>query len=379
MVNEQVPERRNATLGEYQEHIEARLAIYSAWVLLTALVIYHAFHLGFNGGELTSIEIYLRAPVVAFVLLTVIARSTGFPRWPTRYLLKLTGISLIFLVLAQLYIYASNVPGMLNQVPQGLILGFFVASILSLRSFQDWVLIILVPVLAMALIAWIGNSLSVELAAILLGPLMISLINCLLITFIQRVTIENFKNYELAINDPLTQLLNRRAFLPLFHHDHSRAERSQKPLSVVIADLDDFKQVNDTWGHNAGDQALREVARRLKDCLRKQDVVCRWGGEEFLILLPETDSNGAMRVAEKCRSSVSETLIDIMGHGHTQTISLGVATLTGGESVEELINRADRALYSAKKSGRNRVELARVTAAPSSQKADNIPDIKSFP
>ncbi|MFO7527282.1 MAG: GGDEF domain-containing protein [Marinobacter sp.] len=370
-----VPDRWREEFDAYQERIEAELAIYSAWVLLTALVIYHAFHLGFNGGELTSIEIYLRAPVVAFVVLTFIARSTGFPPWPTRYLLKLTGISLLFLVLAQLYIYASSAPGMLSRVPQGLMLSFFVVSILSLRSCLDWVLIILVPVLAMALIALTSNLASIELAAILLGPLIISFVTCLLITFIQKIAIENFKNrqklYELATIDPLTQLLNRRAFLPLAHHECSRTERSEKPLSVVIADLDHFKQVNDTWGHNAGDQVLREVARRLKDCLRKQDVVCRWGGEEFLILLPETDSNGAMRVAEKCGSSVSETLIDIMGHGHTQTISLGVATLTGGESVEELINRADRALYSAKKSGRNRAELARVTAAPSSQKSDD--------
>nr|WP_285229128.1 GGDEF domain-containing protein [Marinobacter sp. C7] len=167
---------------------------------------------------------------------------------------------------------------------------------------------------------------------------------------------------ELATTDQLTGLLNRHAFLPMVRHAISRARREKRErFCLIIGDLDHFKTVNDTYGHDFGDLVLRETAVRLGASLRQQDAVCRWGGEEFLILLPATDLDGAMEVARKILAAMSDTPVQCKDAERCQeisvqqTISLGLACFTEEDSPESLIARADQGLYEAKAAGRNRV------------------------
>jgi len=158
-----------------------------------------------------------------------------------------------------------------------------------------------------------------------------------------------------ATHDFLTQLLNRAGIMEALAQEMNRSDRRAGVFSVVLADIDHFKKINDTYGHATGDQVLREVANRMKTSLRSYDVAGRYGGEEFLVILPDCDESTAIHVAEKIRKAVSCTPIDGLGEARTATISLGVSTRTPGTSADALLSAADTALYQAKSMGRNRV------------------------
>lgn len=162
-----------------------------------------------------------------------------------------------------------------------------------------------------------------------------------------------------AATDPLTQLHNRRAIDDVTHREHSRAMRGGHPLSFLLCDLDHFKRVNDDHGHEAGDAVLQAVSAALAHGVRVNDHVARWGGEEFLAVLPDADQADAKRVAERLRLAVEQLRIDHNGVVLTIQVTIGVATLQAGESVDEVIARADGALYEGKRAGRNRVEVSR--------------------
>ena len=141
--------------------------------------------------------------------------------------------------------------------------------------------------------------------------------------------------------------------------EYARSKRFKSPLSVLMIDIDDFKKVNDTYGHTVGDKVLKTIAQILKTKLRATDVVGRYGGEEFLVVLPETDLQAALTVAEKLRTEVAKKTFKYKDQVFKVTISLGAAQLKEGETIEELINRADQALYTSKRSGKNRTTLAK--------------------
>ncbi len=162
---------------------------------------------------------------------------------------------------------------------------------------------------------------------------------------------------KLAATDPLTGLLNRRQLEIEIELEVSRARRLGLPASVLYGDLDHFKLVNDEHGHACGDQLLKDVARALQAGVRPYDRVSRFGGDEFVLLLPETQVQLGVEIAERLRRAVAA--IDLACENHAATghpaISFGLAELRGSESWEDLVNRADQALYKAKKSGRNAV------------------------
>ncbi len=169
----------------------------------------------------------------------------------------------------------------------------------------------------------------------------------------------NAKLERLATVDPLTAVWNRRHFLELAAVELSRARRHERRLSVFLLDLDHFKAVNDGHGHAAGDEVLRTAVARARSALRTSDQIARFGGEEFVVLLPETDIEGARIVAERVRAAIADGPVDADGHGLSVTASLGVAEWNAGEpSIEHTLRRADAALYEAKQSGRDRVCLA---------------------
>ena len=160
---------------------------------------------------------------------------------------------------------------------------------------------------------------------------------------------------RLAITDSLTGVANRRGLNVRLSEERARAQRYDDTFSILVLDLDRFKSVNDTFGHAAGDQVLREVARLLQDECREPDLAGRWGGEEFMMILPQVDLQEAAEVAERIRERVKNT---VFGDGVSVTISIGVASYGDGHTTGGLFAQADRALYAAKEGGRDRVELA---------------------
>jgi diguanylate cyclase (GGDEF)-like protein len=175
------------------------------------------------------------------------------------------------------------------------------------------------------------------------------------------VALENARLHRLverqALVDGLTGLANRRAASDALHAEAARSERLETPLSVVLADLDEFKEVNDVHGHAVGDEVLRVVAKVLRETLRESDVAGRWGGEEFLLLLPGADEEGAAQLAERVRVALGERSIPSVP-GLRVTASFGVAEYAGETNPEQLLEAADGALYRAKRAGKDRVERA---------------------
>ncbi len=163
---------------------------------------------------------------------------------------------------------------------------------------------------------------------------------------------------EMAVTDGLTGLYNRRYLERQITTLVDQATAREKPLSVLVVDIDRFKSINDTYGHACGDDVLREFARRVKKAVRGIDVACRLGGEEFVILMPETDANLALLVGERLRQRIAATQFRISrGEQSVEvTVSIGIASLVAGEDTpDSLLKRADDAVYRAKRDGRNRV------------------------
>ncbi|MBU1217435.1 diguanylate cyclase [bacterium] len=165
----------------------------------------------------------------------------------------------------------------------------------------------------------------------------------------------------LASTDPMTKLYNRRYFTDISLNFCKISQREKKPLSIIMLDIDKFKNINDTYGHTVGDLVLINLAELLQKSLRKSDIICRHGGEEFVVLLPETDLQGAAVVAEEIRKSVEKAIVQIEKNTIKFTISLGVSEINfeQEQSIEQALNRADEAMYESKNSGRNRVSQKR--------------------
>ena len=163
---------------------------------------------------------------------------------------------------------------------------------------------------------------------------------------------------RLATTDPLTGAFNRRHYMELMLREQRRAERYNAVFSVLMIDIDHFKRVNDTYGHQIGDQAIQAMAGACQKALRPTDLLARYGGEEFIITLTHTDQPGAAKVAERLREAVSEINLQTEQGVLKITISIGVSTFFKRSLLEEIIGRADQALYQAKSAGRNRVCLS---------------------
>lgn len=185
---------------------------------------------------------------------------------------------------------------------------------------------------------------------------------------------------RLATTDALTGIANRRRILEVLDDEIQRARRYDGTLSVLVADVDRFKRINDRWGHTAGDAALVAVARCLDEQLRRVDRVGRWGGEEFLVVLPQTAETGALQASERLRACVAGIRLDEIPAVRL-TVSIGVATLLPDEDADRLVARADDAMFAAKRGGRNRVEVAvgAEDRRPSDPAPIPVPDPDSVP
>ncbi len=172
-----------------------------------------------------------------------------------------------------------------------------------------------------------------------------------------RELFDEVSRHEVGM-DVLTRLLNRRFLPTIFKREITHATRAGTPLSALLIDVDKFKQINDTWGHNTGDEILRKVAGAFYDNVRTCDYVFRYGGDEFLIVLTEITEADALRIAERIRKRVEKIKVSSpTGEAISLSLSIGAAMFNGHPDYERLIQAADEALYGAKRRGRNCVEL----------------------
>ena len=163
---------------------------------------------------------------------------------------------------------------------------------------------------------------------------------------------------DLARHDPLTGIANRRYFFERAKQEFARTKRYRTPLSIAEMDIDHFKQINDRYGHAAGDEVLKSFCSASQRLIRETDLFARIGGEEFAVLLPDTGLDGATRLAERLRRAVADSKLSLSAGEISYTISIGVATLRSADTgAEDCLRRADSAMYRAKQNGRNRVEI----------------------
>jgi diguanylate cyclase (GGDEF)-like protein len=167
---------------------------------------------------------------------------------------------------------------------------------------------------------------------------------------------------EASTHDPLTGIGNRRLLMERLREESERAQRSGKPYVLVILDIDHFKQVNDTWGHEVGDRVLVEIGCTMQAALRQYDLCGRWGGEEFLLLLPETAMADADQVIDRVRQDIRSLAVRVGTEALSVTASFGVAEYRLGESYSQTLSRADAALLEAKRSGRDKCVASAVTS-----------------
>jgi diguanylate cyclase (GGDEF)-like protein len=163
---------------------------------------------------------------------------------------------------------------------------------------------------------------------------------------------------EASTRDALTGIGNRRMLMDRVKAETARAERMARPMTVALLDVDRFKAVNDAYGHEAGDRALIEIALAIQSSVRDYDVCGRWGGEEFMVIMPEVGAADAAMVIERVRSSIAELDLQVGDSSLRLSASFGIAERRVGESASDTINRADAALFEAKRAGRNRAQVA---------------------
>jgi diguanylate cyclase (GGDEF)-like protein len=178
-----------------------------------------------------------------------------------------------------------------------------------------------------------------------------------------RSAVQNSLLQQYALTDPLTKLPNRRAFQTACEKEFRSTGREGRPMSLIVLDIDCFKQINDTHGHDAGDRVLQQLAQVVRSVVHPSDYPVRWGGDEFAVLLPDSNLSHARLMAEKIRLTIESFPFDV----GPVTVSLGAALLSSDRSVSSLFRRADRALYEAKSLGRNRIEVDHAAANESVQ------------
>lgn len=324
---------------------------------------------GFADGVVAS---YFPAIAVVYVALYVFALDAL-----RRGHDLLAGIlALLVPVLPVMYLMSaySAATGLCTPMLVGL-LGAFVLIPASRASVRMWVLAFLAGTVVFSEVVFTRDRAWAELSVnttenvasinrFLLAGLLLSFATALhrRIVAAQRISEESARYAELlATTDPLTGIANRRPVIDALSGEEGRADGD---YVISLIDLDHFKGLNDTHGHLCGDQVLRAVAEALEKATRESDIVARWGGDEFIAVLPGIDLSQAVSSLERMRRSIEAAEIGCAGHQHHVTASIGAAAASLGGDVDECLRRADEALYRAKESGRNRLALDTDDAAP---------------
>lgn len=240
-----------------------------------------------------------------------------------------------------------------------LFLGIFLSVIVSMVQPVKGMLVALSMMVAYILIAFFMLDLF-NIWVVLIYPLLTILFTYLVITIYTQIiiSIERTKLFTLATKDGLTGLYVIRHFKLLLGAEMDMSREGKGKLSILMLDIDHFKKVNDTYGHQVGDFMLREVANILLSCCRQFDIPSRYGGEEFIIMLPGADSKEALMVAERIRKKIENNVFKLGDKTYRATVSLGVASFLGETAIDNFVKRADDALYKSKEAGRNKVTLS---------------------
>ena len=312
-----------------------------------------------------EIALYILFSFVIFALLFFSFRrghlNTGF--YSLMYFSSLTGLAgnnLLgwrsgFFVLLFLLIPAFFYNPLLRGAAKTL-LGIFFAAIVTVTILFSFLVepVIFIPSFQLQIM----NGVNISITCLALA--LIACLDYRSFNAVARNLVElNHKLAYQASRDPLTDLLNRRTMVNFIENEHARSRRSGKPFGLILTDIDDFKLVNDQYGHTAGDIVLMELANLLRIVLRQQDLIARWGGEEFLILLPETDYEGVQVAAEKIREIVAKARVVHQGNPIQVTFSIGGVVCQLEENWDECIILADRALYFGKNHGKNLAVFAK--------------------
>ena len=326
--------------------------------------------------------------MLSSVFVGMIAAVYQFQGRPVRWALLLAPP---LLVLVFVSVYINNYPARVSFV--GLVIGLqAVWALLAALSHRhatvgrgQWLLVagLLLEAVVLGVRALVAISTHSEATNILqssalqtltfLATFSVVLVSSVGFVFMSRDRADE-NNRVLAALDPLTGVANRRSLIAALDRDVARAQRMREPMALMMVDIDHFKDVNDRYGHPAGDRVLCSVVNVLRQRVRAQDLVGRYGGEEFMVLLPDTGLAGAEQLARALCKAVEESRCPadgVPGPGIAVTVSIGVfgGRLESGDSWDMLIAAADRALYQAKNNGRNRVEVATGLRRPSAQLA----------
>jgi two-component system cell cycle response regulator len=369
-----IPPKWQSTYEDFLCQVEKQIALVAGWLITVILVIYQVNQnqRGID-GNIHIIETLLRAPVMLVALFTLFVHYTKKPKVDPGLLLRVIALSVMGLSLSLFVAHALYSPDTLYQMSNVLMIGFFGVSMLSVRGLEQWWTLFIIPLMLFFAALVIVDLEFKQLLPFLFDPLVMIFVGMVVSRSLTQLRRSEFLTRQqlksLALTDQLTGLLNRHAIHTSLEQLVARYARHGHPFSLILGDLDKFKRVNDSYGHNVGDDVLIETANRLQDHVRAGDIVCRWGGEELLVVLPDTELDSALAVAEKLRCAVGETPMAAGGQSIKQTISFGVTGYHNGEHIDTTIMRADSALYLAKEGGRNRA----ASVEPGAGAPDSIP------
>ncbi|MEA5445917.1 GGDEF domain-containing protein [Gammaproteobacteria bacterium AB-CW1] len=357
-----IPTAWESDFRNYQRQLARRIGVVAAVAVLFILPAFQLieFLLYEDHHRIGLRNALWRLPVLIPALVILVLRWR-FPLgdWP-RPMLLLLAFAMMFMmvgIFANEKVY-DGAP--VQYTAQGLIMTIGAMSVAATRGLRDIPVIYGLPLLALPLLLSHNGVDLIAAAVNLIYPAVMVVVACILAELLYNGYVQNFiaaqQLRQSALTDPLTGLLNRRAMDQELAAAHALSRRHHQRYAVIMADLDYFKQVNDSHGHDVGDEVLVELAHRLSASVRAEDRVSRWGGEEFLILLQNTDKEPAYLVAEKVRQVVGNQDFKTSAGRLSLTISLGLAINEGTEDAEAVVTRADKALYEAKRNGRNRTE-----------------------
>ncbi len=344
----QLPAREKAPSIELEElRGISRTVAEIEWLLLILVLLYLAF-----GGPAKEDEIAITAAVLFYAAFVMAFRYANFYKRETRWKIAIETWAMIVFITWSLWFTGKLASPLLNTYMLAVI-----TSALTLGKMTTFIEVVLIAACHVLL----GDADPAQTLFTLrgMGALAAQLAPVLLVAYVTTMFSADIryglnKAKLLSETDELTSLYNTRGFAIVADRLFGQAARYKRAISVLMIDSDNLKQVNDTHGHEAGNRLLRQLAERIQAELRYTDVPARYGGDEFVVLLPETPSQGAADVAERIRESMAGKPLVYEGQAVKSTVSIGVASFPeDGHTVDALVARADRALYKAKNNGRN--------------------------
>ncbi|PAU80434.1 GGDEF domain-containing protein [Halovibrio salipaludis] len=360
----ELPVEWQEAFHEYQRVLARRFAVVSA---LMGLIIFPFFQvvelwpqLGLLGHWWSHLG-WRMLPVVTAIGILILRWRVPDGVWP-RGMLVLYALSGMIMMSGMVAEHMTEPGGPHDFLSKGLVVVIALVAVLATAGARDLILVYGVPLVLMSVVVIQASVPLIGVFLLLVHPLIMMVIGLVISEVLYRVRLEAFmarqQLEQSASTDVLTGLANRRAFDARLEAEHARCLRQGASYALIMADLDHFKHVNDTHGHDVGDEVLTELARRLQGALRTEDELGRWGGEEFMVLLRDGGQHEAEPVAEKLRLAVADTPFHTSAGPLSITTSLGIAVFNGEEMPSMVARRADLALYAAKENGRNRCESA---------------------